>query len=97
VDIGKIDGVNEPSLNQPKQQEDQRRRRTEEVREADKVNISPEARKAAEVARLVAKVKELPEIRPDKVAEALKRLESQNPDDEEVNRTIAQRLLDDLL
>lgn len=96
MDIGKIDGVNEPSLTQPKQ-EDQRRRRTEEVREADKVNISPEARKAAEVARLVAKVKELPETRPDKVAEAVKRLEAQNPDDEEVNRTIAQRLLDDLL
>jgi hypothetical protein len=96
VDVGKVDGVNEPSLNQPKQ-EDQRRRRTEEAREADKVNISPEARKAAEIARLVAKVKELPEIRPDKVAEAVKRLESQKSDDEEVNRTIAQRLLDDLL
>jgi hypothetical protein len=96
VDVGKVDGVNEPSLNQPKQ-EDQRRRRAEEAREADKVNISPEARKAAEVARLVAKVKELPEIRPDKVAEAIKRLESQKADDEEINRTIAQRLLDDLL
>lgn len=96
MDVGKIDGVNEPSLNQPKQ-EDQRRRRTEETREADKVNISPEARKASEVARLVAKVKELPEVRPDKVAEAVKRLESQKPDDEQVNRTVAQRLLDDLL
>ena len=96
MDVGKIDGVNEPSLNQPKQ-EDQRRRRTEEAREADKVNISPEARKAAEVARLVAKVKELPEVRPDKVAEAVKRLESQKPNDDDVNRTIAQRLLDDLL
>ena len=96
MDVGKVDGVNEPSLNQPKQ-EDQRRRRTEEAREADKVNISPEARKAAEVARLVAKVKELPEVRPDKVAEAVKRLETQKPDDEQVNRTVAQRLLDDLL
>ena len=96
MDVGKVDGVNEPSLNQPKQ-EDQRRRRTEEAREADKVNISPEARKAAEVARLVAKVKELPEVRPDKVAEAVKRLESQKPNDDDVNRTIAQRLLDDLL
>ena len=96
MDIGKIDGVNEPSLNQPKQ-EDQRRRRTEEVREADKVNISPEARKAAEVARLVAMVKELPEVRPEKVAEATERLKSQTAGDEDVNRTIAQRLLDDLL
>jgi hypothetical protein len=96
VDVGKIDGVNEPSLNQPKQ-EDQRRRRTQEVREADKVNISPEARKAAQVAELVAKVKELPEIRPDKVAEAVQRLESQDRNDEQVNRTIAQRLLDDLM
>jgi len=96
VDVGKIDGVSEPSLNQPKQ-EDHRRRRTEEVREADKVSISPQARKAAEVARLVSKVKEIPEVRPDKVAEAAKRFESQKADDAQVNRTIAQRLLDDLL
>lgn len=95
MDVGKVDGVNEPSLNQPRQED--RRRRAEEVQKTDKVNISPEARKAAEVARLVALAKEIPEVRDDKVAEAKARLESEKPDDEEVNRTIAQRLLEDLL
>ena len=96
MDVGKIDGVNEPSLNQPRQ-EDQRRRRTGEARHADKVNISPEAQKAAEVARLVSLVKQIPEVRDDKVTEAAERIQSQKPGDEEVNRTIARRLLEDLL
>ena len=93
MDVGKIDGVNEPSLNQPRQ-EDQRRRRTGEARHADKVNISPEAQKAA---RLVSLVKQIPEVRDDKVTEAAERIQSQKPGDEEVNRTIARRLLEDLL
>ena len=96
MDVGKVDGVNEPTLNQPRQ-EDQRRKRTGEAREADKVNISPEAQKAAEVARLVSLANEIPEVRPDKVAEAKARLESEKSNDEQINRTIAQRLLEDLL
>jgi hypothetical protein len=96
VDVGKVDGVNEPSLNQPRQEE-QQRRRAEDARQADKVNISPEAQKAAEIARLVSLVKQLPDVRDDKVNEARARLQSQSPQDEAVNRTIAQRLLDDLL
>ena len=96
MDVGKIDGVNEPSLNQPRK-EDQSRRRAGETRGADNVNISPEAREAAEIARLVSLAKEIPEVRPDKVAEAAERLESQKPDDEQVNRTVVQRLLEDLL
>lgn len=96
MDIGKVEGVNEPSLNQPRQ-EDQQRRRAEEARQTDKVNISPEAQKAAEVARLVSLVKQIPDIREDKINEAKARLQSQSPQDETLNRTIAQRLLDDLL
>ncbi len=96
MDIGKIDGVNEPSLNQPKQ-EDQRRRRTEDVRQSDKVSISPEAQKAAEVARLVSLVKQIPEVREDEVARAAERIQSQTPQDEDISRTVAQRLLEDLL
>ena len=96
MDVGKIDGVNEPSLNQPRQEE-QQRRRAEEARQSDNVNISPEAQKAAEVARLVSLVKQIPDVRDDKVNEAKARLQSQSPQDEAVNRTIAQRLLDDLL
>jgi len=96
VDVGKIDGVNEPSLNQPRQEE-QQRRRAEEARQSDKVNISPEAQKAAEVARLVSLVKQISDVRDDKVNEAKARLQSQSPQDEAVNRTIARRLLDDLL
>ncbi len=96
MDIGKVEGVNEPSLSQPRQ-EDQQRRRAEEARQTDKVNISPEAQKAAEVARLVSLVKQIPDVREDKVNEAKARLQSQSPQDETLNRTIAQRLLDDLL
>ncbi|UCD55965.1 MAG: flagellar biosynthesis anti-sigma factor FlgM [Candidatus Hydrogenedentota bacterium] len=96
MDVGKIDGVQEPSLNQPRQEE-QRRRRAEEVQPNDRVNISPEAKKAAEVARLVSLVKQIPDTRQDKVAEARARIQSQAPEDERVNRTVARRLLEDLL
>jgi hypothetical protein len=96
VDVGKVEGVNEPSLNQPRQ-EDQKRRRTEEVRQSDKVNISPEAQKAAEVARLISLVKKVPEVREEKINEATARIQSQSPQDETVNRTTARRLLEELL
>ncbi len=97
MDVGKIDGVNEPSLNQPRQEDQRRRRAAEEVRSSDKVSISPEAQKASEIARLVSIVKLLPEVREGKVAEAAERLQSQSADDEQVNRTVAQRMLEDLL
>lgn len=96
MDVGKIEGPREPSLNQPRQEE-QRRRRTEEVQRGDHVNISPEAQKAAEVAKFVSLAKTLPTSRPEKVAEARERIQSQNPADEAVNRTVAKRLLDELL
>lgn len=95
MDVGKIDGAHEPFLNQPRQEE--QRRRAEEVRRSDNVDISAEAQKAAEVARLVSLVKQIPDIRQNKVAEARARIESQTSQDESVNRTVAQRLLDDLL
>ena len=96
MDISKIDGVNEPVLNQPRQEE-QRRKRTEQVQSADRVNISPEAQRAAEVARLVSLAKQIPDIRQDKVADASTRIQSQPPQDDTVNRTVARRLLEDLL
>jgi hypothetical protein len=96
MDVGKVDGVHEPFLNQPRQEE-QNRRRTGEADQSDKVSISPEAQKAAEVARLVSLVKQIPDVREAKVAQAQARLQSQTPDDENVARTVAQRLLDDLL
>ncbi len=95
MDIGQIGGVNEPSPSQPRK-EDQRRRGAGEMREADKVNISPEAREAAEVAKLVSLANEIPEVRDAEVAQAKERLEAQQPDDEQVNRTDAQRLRGDL-
>ena len=96
MDIGKIDGPNEPSLNQSRQ-EDRRGRRAEEVRKADDVAISPEARKPAEVARLVSLAKEILEVRDDKIAETAARLKSEDSKDPQVNRTVAQRMLEDLL
>ena len=96
MDISKIDGVSEPVMNEPRQQE-QRRRRTEELQPSDGVSISPEAQKAAEVARLVSLVKQIPEVRPDKVAQARARIESEALQDETVNRTVARRLMEDLL
>lgn len=94
MDVGKIDGVHEPFLNQSRK-EGQQRRQTEEARQGDKVNISPEAKKAAEVARLVSLVKQIPDVRDDKVVQAKERLQS--PQDDNVNNIVAQRLLDDLL
>lgn len=94
MDVGKIDGVYEPSLNQP-HKEGQHRRKTEEARQGDKVNISPEAQKAAEVARLVSLVKQIPDVRDEKVAQAKERLQS--PEDDNINNLVARRLLDDLL
>jgi len=96
VDISRIDGVHEPTLNQPRQEE-KRQHQAEEVRTSDLVNISPEAQKAAEVARLVSLAKQIPDTRPEKVAQAKARIESQAPQDEKVNRTVAQRLMEDLL
>ncbi len=96
MDISKIDGVHEPSLNQPRQEE-QRRRNVEELRASDGVNISPEAQKAAEVARLVSLAKKIPDVREDKVAQAKERIESQSAQDQNINRTVARRLLDELL
>ena len=96
MDVSKIDGAHEPFLNRPGQ-DDQRRRRTDQVRQNDKVNISPEAQKAAEIARLVSLVKQIPDIRPDKVAQARARIEAQVSQDENVTRSVVQRLLDDLL
>ena len=96
MDVGKVDGVHEPFLNQPRQEE-QNRRRTGEASQGDKVSISPEAQKAAEVARLVSLVKQIPDVREGKVAQAQARLQTQTPDDENVAQTVAQRLLDDLL
>ncbi len=95
MDVGKVSGPQEPFLNQPRQ-EDQRRRRAEAVRSGDHVNISPEAQKAAEVKRLVSMVKKIPEVRPEKVAEAKKRIQSETTP-ENVNRTVAQRIIEDLL
>ena len=96
MDVGKVDGVHEPFLNQPRQEE-QNWRRTGEASQGDKVSISPEAQKAAEVARLVSLVKQIPDVREGKVAQAQARLQTQTPDDENVAQTVAQRLLDDLL
>ncbi|RJP23850.1 MAG: hypothetical protein C4520_05255 [Candidatus Abyssobacteria bacterium SURF_5] len=97
MDINRIDGVHEPSLNQARQEE-QRRRSTEDVRPADQVNISPEAQKAADVARYVSLAKKLPDVRPEKLAEAKERLDAQSvQDDENIYRTVARRMLDDLL
>jgi hypothetical protein len=95
VDINRIDGVHEPSLNKARQEE-QRQRSAQDVRPADQVNISPEAKQAAEVARLVSLAKKLPDSRPDKLAQAKERLDSQ-PLQDDVYRTIARRMMDDLL
>jgi hypothetical protein len=97
VDIGKVDGVNEPSLNKPQQQDKRSAPRTEDVRKTDDVDISSEAREAAELARLISLAKDIPEVRDAMVAEAKARLESENADDEQINRTTARRLLEELL
>lgn len=96
MDINRVDGVHEPSLNQPRQEE-QRKRATQETRPTDEVSFSPEAQKAAEVARFVTLAKQLPDSRPEKLAQARERIASQPQDEENVYRTVARRMLEDLL
>ncbi len=97
MNINRIDGVHEPTLNQPRQEEQRQRNQAEEVRTGDLVNISPEAQKAVEVAQLVSLAKQIPDTRPEKITDAKARIEAQAPQDEKVNRTVAQRLMEDLL
>lgn len=97
MDINRIDGVHEASLDKARQEE-QRQRSPKNVAPADQVSISPEAQKASEVSRLVSLVKQLPDVRPEKLAQAKERLDSQPPEaDEQVSRTIARRMLEELL
>lgn len=97
MDINRIDGVHEPSLDKTRQEE-QRQRSTPDVRPADQVNISPEAQKAADVAKYAALAKKLPDTRPEKIEQAGERLESSPAqEDKNIYRIVARRLMEDML
>ncbi len=69
----------------------------ETVRRTDGVDISPEARRAAEVSRFVEIARSLPDVREERVEAARGNIESGRYRDEEVVRQTAERLLDDLV
>ena len=93
-DISGVGGVSRPIDN--RSTTSRRKEETESVRREDGVEISPEARRAAEVSRLVETAKSLPDVREDRVEQARDSIESGRHHDEEVVRQTAERLIDDL-
>jgi len=69
------------------------RERTERAGGRDEVEISPQARRASEVARLVEITRSLPDVRDEEVDQARANIESGRHRDEEVIRDTARRLL----
>ena len=69
------------------------RERTERAEGRDELEISPEARRAAEIAKLVEITRDLPEIREDEVDEARTHIAERRYRDDEVIRDTARRLL----
>jgi len=94
--VGGVRPVSEPSQGKPAASRDLEKRE-KSVERHDDVSISPEARKAAQIARLVAMTKQLPDIRDGRVEEARENLERGRHNDEAVIRETAQRLLDESL
>lgn len=93
-DISGVGGVSRPIDNRPTTS--RRKEEAESVRREDGVQISPEARRAAEVSRLVETARSLPDVREDRVEQARDNIESDRHHDEEVVRQTAERLIDDL-
>lgn len=69
------------------------RERTERLGGRDEVEISPQARRAAEIARLVEITRSLPDVRDDRVDEARANVEDGRHRDEDVIKETARRLL----
>jgi anti-sigma28 factor (negative regulator of flagellin synthesis) len=69
------------------------RERTERASERDEVEISPQARQAAEIARLVEMTRSLPDVREEEVERARADVEAGRYRDLGVIRDTARRLL----
>ncbi len=67
--------------------------RTERAEERDEVRISAEARRAAEIARLVELTRELPDVREERVEESRAAIDEGRYRNEEVIQDTARRLL----
>jgi len=93
-EIAGIGGVSRPIENRPAT--GRQEKRAESVKREDEVDISSEARRAAEVSRLVEVAKSLPETRENKVEQARSNLEDGLYRDESAVQRTAERFLDDL-
>jgi len=93
-EISGVGSVPRPIDNRPTTS--RREERTEAAKRQDGVDISPEARRAAEVSRFVEVAKSRPDVREQRVEEARANIESGQYRDEEVVRETAERLVDDL-
>lgn len=84
---------NVPEPTEPRKPPPRERDRTEEVTGQDELEISPEARRAVEVARLVEVARDLPDVREDRVDEARDEIEAGRYRDYDATRETARRLL----
>jgi len=91
MDISNINGINKV---QPAQKAEKSRKteRTEETRSGDRVEISPAAQKAADIARATEVVKSVPDVRIDRVQAAAERIASGNYLTEKVAEAIAEKI-----
>ena len=86
--IGKV-----PDLPESRKAPSRERDRTEQAAGRDEVEISPEARRANEVERLVEAARDLPEVRSEQVEEAREELQTEQHRDPDALRETARRLL----
>jgi len=88
-----INGVPEPTPERPATARDRRRVEGQAPESRDGVEISPEAKEAANVQRLADLAKNEPDIRADRVAVAKERLERGEYKDLNVLRQVARELM----
>ena len=96
MDVSGIHGITGP-VPERRLEENRKPTATPASKESDKVEISEEGRRAADVARYVSLSKRLPLVRPDRVAAAKSNLRRGVLNDPEAIRKTAERILEDLL
>lgn len=92
TDIGKVSGIDQ-IVNTGKTKPVQR---TEEVGIQDKVNVSAEAKRLADIEHTIQIVKNAPDVRLDKIAEAKKLIESGKYSNKDVLDKVADKILNNL-
>jgi flagellar biosynthesis anti-sigma factor FlgM len=92
VSVRGVGGVPEPSSNRPVDARERKRAEEKGTPVKDGVEISPEAKQAAEVARLSDIARQEPDIRADRVAAAKEQLERGDYKRADVVSKVAERI-----